>query len=182
MFVCGFVRSWLSCWKRRSWAVFPCSSLQTSRTCWRPRRPPRSPRVSTCTPSATASGRSSRAPPSPGRASRCVSACCSCPSLSRSRVEVKRVHHIYHVANLRHVTMETPHSCRILCTLVSFRRAWIGSARASTPRRSSLVSSLLILRRKSNIRARAHTHTPWALLWWSFTCECTTNPPQTWYF
>lgn len=63
-------RSWLSCWMRRSWAGFQSSSSPTSRTCWQPPPPPRSRRGSTCTPSATASGRSRRAPPSQERASR----------------------------------------------------------------------------------------------------------------
>lgn len=149
----GFLRSWLSCWKRRSWAGFLCWYLQTSRTCWRLHQPPRSQRVSTCTPSATASGRSSRALPSQGRASRCVSSKCSHPSLSRpgfyvwpSQVEVKRVHHI----NCAAFCQSCHNSC---CVFSFFRRAWIGSAKASTPRRSSSVSSLLILRRKN------HTHT-----------------------
>lgn len=136
----GFVRSWLSCWKRRSSVAFLCWYLQTSRTCWQLRQPPRSQRVSTCTPSATVSGRSSRALPSQGRASRCVSSYCSHPSLSRpgfyvqpSRVEVKRVHLINCTAYVHRATRVLA----IYSVIFFFRRAWIGSARASTPRRSN---------------------------------------------
>lgn len=45
----------------------------------------------------------------------------------------------------------------VLC--FPFRRAWIGSARASTPRRSSSVSILRILGRRSDTHARACAHT-----------------------
>lgn len=55
---------------RRSWAAFLFSSLPTNRICWLPLRPPRSQRVSTCTPSGIECGRSNPALPSLVRGSR----------------------------------------------------------------------------------------------------------------
>lgn len=82
-----YCRNWLSCWMKRSWAAFQFWFSQTSRTCWRPPRPPRSQRVSTCTPSGTECGRSSPAPPSPGRGFRSV------PAASSSSVSSSQAHH-----------------------------------------------------------------------------------------
>lgn len=81
----SLLRSWQSCWTRRSWVECPCSSSPTSKTCWRPLLHQRSPRASTCTPSATACGRSSHALPSLEKVYRCVCVCVSHNNIQLNR-------------------------------------------------------------------------------------------------
>lgn len=160
-------RSWLSCWMKRSWAEFLCWSLQTSRTCWQPPQPPRSQRVSTCTPSAIACGRSSPAPPSPERGFRwAYELCCFFLLLFLCAVFLF-------------------FSCAAVSLKFTFRRVWIGSASLSTPRKNSFASSHLLLRRNSSTHTHTYTDIHCILLSVSmmgYICECkrTTNPTWTW--
>lgn len=75
----------------------------------------------------------------------------------------------------------------------SSRRAWIGSARASTPRRNSLASSLLPLRRmSSSTHTLTHIAPSWALIRWDIPVNVNTllihhglgvfNPPPAFLY
>lgn len=118
-YVCVCFRSWLSYWMKRSWAAFLCWSLPTSRTCWQPPRRLRLRRVSICTPSAIAYGKSRPAPPSLERGFRWA---CDCFYLF-----------------CFYVLFSASSSSHALLLKFPSRRAWIGCARVSTPRKNSFV-------------------------------------------
>ena len=78
------------------------------------------------------------------------------------------------------------------CLKYYSRRAWIGSARASTPRRNSFASSLLPLRRmSSSTHTLTHIAPSWALIRWDIPVNVNTllihhglgvfNPPAFLY-
>lgn len=144
-------RSWLSCWMRRSWVGFLCWSSPTSRTCWQPPPPPRSQRVSTCTPSVTAYGRSRRAPPSLERAFRWARG----PFFLRLRDLFPHVMALYFAS----------------------RKGWIGCARASTPRKNSFDCGLSEEEQQLQQHTHAHWHTHCTFLSLRMTGSVNVNTP-----